>query len=214
MIHLRQTFNLHPASPATRDAFAAHARERSLPAWSSVGGRLSGAFCSTDEWFFQVTHVIGFEDLAAFDRARRAIEEGAEFSDLRAGDEALAPERGASLLEDLGPVAGDALEAGIALAAETPAGEYTFAILEVAPGRMGEFKKLLGMAAPQLPILASWKDVAGNPSRVIDLWRGSVGQERYAPNDRGKEAFFGPLRQVAPRERIVRLFPMPYSPLL
>jgi len=214
MIHLKQTFNLEPASPATRDAFVEHANARLLPAWSSVGGRLTGAFCSTEDWFFQVTHLVGFEDLAAFDRGRRAIEEGAEFSDLRAGDEALAPVRGTSLLEDLGPVAGEALEAGIAKAAETPAGEYTFAILEVATGRMEDFKKMLGMAAPQLPILASWRDVVGNPSQVIDLWRGGVGQEPYAPNDPRSEAFFGPLRQVAPRERIVRLFPMPYSPLL
>ena len=29
----------------------------------------------------------------------------------------------------------------------------------------------------------------------------------------GQEAFFGPLRQIAPREKMMRLHVMPYSPL-
>lgn len=214
MIFLKQTWNLHPASPATRDRFVEHAEKTVIPAWSSVGGALKGAFFSTEEWFFQVTHVVAFDDLAAFDRGRAEIEQGAEFAELRGTDEALAPERGSELLEDLGPVAAESLDAGIAKASEAPAGEYTFAILEVSPGRMEDFKKLLGAGAAQLPILASWRDVIGNPSRVIDLWRGNPGQTPYAPSNPAVEAgFFGPLREVAPRERMMRLFPMPYSPL-
>ncbi len=215
MIFLKQTFDLHPASPATRDRFIEHAEKTLVPGWASEGGQLKAAFFSTEEWFFQVTHVTAFEDLAAFDRARRSVEEGSEFAGLRSVDEALAPTRGTTLLEDLGPVAAESLDAGIAKASEKPAGEYTFAILEVLPGRMADFKKLLGMGAAQLPILASWRDVVGDPSRVIDLWRGNPGQLPYAPADPAMEAgFFGPLREVAPRERMMRLFPMPYSPLL
>ena len=97
--------------------------------------------------------------------------------------------------------------------ADAPAGEYCFAILEVAPGRMDDFKKLLAMGAANLPILASWRDVAGNPARVVDLWRGNPGQKPYEPNTPAMDAFFGPLREVAPTERMMRLFPMPYSPL-
>ena len=213
MIYLEQTWNLHPASPATRDAFVAHAQERLVPAWASEGAQLKGAFFSSEEWFSKVTHVVGFDDLAHFDRARRSIDEGGEFADMREEDERLAPERHATLLEDLGPVATEALDAGIERAATKPAGEYAFAVLEVAPGQMEKFKKLLSMGASSLPILASWRDVAGNPSRVIDLWRGSAGQRPYEPSTPALESFFGPLREVAPRERIVPLFPMPYSPL-
>ena len=214
MIFLKQTWNLHPASPATRDRFVEHANDALVPGWASVGGALKGAFFATEEWFHQVIHVTAFEDLAAFDRARQAIESGGEFAELRGTDEALAPERGTALLEDLGPVAAEALDAGIAKAAEKPAGEYTFAILEVDPGRMEDFKKLLGAGAARLPILSSWRDVVGNPAQVIDLWRGNPGQTPYAPSSPQLEAFFGPLREVAPRERMMRLFPMPYSPLL
>jgi len=215
MIFLKQTFDLHPASPATRDRFVEHAEKTLVPAWASEGGRLKAAFFSTEEWFYQVTHVTAFDDLAGFDRARRAVAEGAEFAALRATDEALAPGRGTALLEDLGPVAAESLDAGIARAAEKPAGEYTFAILEVLPGRMADFQRLLAAGAAQLPILASWREVVGDPLRVFDLWRGNPGQHPYAPADPGMEAgFFAPLREVAPRERMMRLFPMPYSPLV
>ncbi len=213
MIFLKHDFNLHPASAATRDAFVEHAEQTLVPAWAAEGGTLKGAFFSTEEWFYQVTHIVAFDDLAAFDRARRAVGEGSEYAAVREADEALAPDRATTLLEDLGPVAAESLDAGIAKAAEKPADEYTFAILDVLPGRMGDFTKLLGMGAPQLPILASWRDVVGSPHRVIDLWRGNPGQAPYAPSTPAMDAFFGPLREVAPRERMMRLFPMPYSPL-
>lgn len=214
MIILKETFDLHPATPATRDRFVEYATRRLAPAWSSLGGGLKGAFFSTEEWFFQVTHLTAFDDLASFDIARRSIADGAEFRGLREAGAELAPRGATGLLEDLGPVAAESLDAGIAMSAEEPAGEYVFAILEVLPGRMEDFAKLLSMGASQLPILASWRDVVGDPHRVIDLWRGNPGQAPYAPADPGMEAaFFTPLRDVAPRERMMRLFPMPYSPL-
>jgi hypothetical protein len=214
MIILKQTFDLHPATPATRDRFVDHAKQTLVPGWSSLGGELKAAFFSTEEWFYQVTHATAFPDLAAFDVARRSIEHGAEFADLRAENESLAPRRGTALLENLGPVPAETLDAGIAKAGTEPAGEYTVAILEVLPGRMPDFTRLLEMGAPQLPILASWRDVVGDPHRVIDLWRGNPGQVPYEPADPTLEgAFFAPLREVAPRERMMRLFPLPYSPL-
>jgi hypothetical protein len=78
---------------------------------------------------------------------------------------------------------------------------------------MERFKALLGGAGDALPILASWRDLAGNPDRVIDLWRGDIGRDGYAPSNEATDAFFGPLREVAPRERMVRLHALPYSPL-
>jgi len=94
-----------------------------------------------------------------------------------------------------------------------PAGTHTFAILEVLPGAMERFTKMLAYAKDQLPIVASWRPVAGNPDLVIDLWTGDIGRDGYRPSDDRTNAFFGPLREIAPRERLVRLSPLPYSPL-
>jgi hypothetical protein len=81
---------------------------------------------------------------------------------------------------------------------------------------MEEFEKTLAVGGSQLPILASWRPVAGDPDLVIDLWKGDVERTfaRYAPASDAQNAFMDPLRELAPNERVVRYFPLPYSPLL
>jgi hypothetical protein len=213
MIYLKQAFNIEPASPAGLDRFVELGEGALLPGWERVGGRLIGAWFGTDDWFNQVTQVVAFEDLAAFDAARRGAASDAKLSDAEAALDELAPIRSESLLEPLGPVAPERLDEAIVAAADQAVGVHSFAILEVTAGKMEAFKKLLSAGAASLPIVASWRDVAGNPNRVIDVWTGDVAGRPYQPSNPGMEAFFGPLRELAPTERTIRLFPLPYSPL-
>lgn len=213
MIYAKDHFNLHPASPAARDRFVATATDALLPASKAHGAKRVGAWFCHEEWFSQIVHVTGFESLAAYESYREAA--GADGALAKAHTElaGMAPERRTELLDTLGPIPEATLDAAIEASAARPAEVYTFAILEVAPGRMDEFKAMLGAAGAALPILASWRDLSGNPDRVIDLWRGDTGRAGYAPSNEQMDAFFGPLREVAPRERMMRLHVLPYSAL-
>ena len=215
MIYLQQDFDLHPASPRTRDAFVALARDALVPAVERHGARLVAAFFSNSEWFFRTTHFLELPSLAAFEVWRASCRGDAACCDAASRAEALAPSRREALLETLEAIPVTALARGIESAREKPQGIYTAAHLVIAPGRMAEFTKLLAGAGPHLPILASWRPVAGDPDLVIDLWKGDpeATYSRYAPADARANAFMDPLREVAPRERIVRYFPLPYSPL-
>ena len=216
MIYLEQRFDIHPASPATRDRFVEAAESALLPASREVGARLVGAWFAHDEWFSRITHVTELEDLQAYAAWRDATDPARGEPALAkacADLASLAPERGEDLLEPLGPIAPDAVHQAIAAAGDEPVGDYTFAVLDVAPGQMERFSELLGAAAGNLPIIACWRRMTGNPSQVIDLWKGDIGADGYRPSSPALEAFFGPLRDVAPREKLVRLHPMPYSPL-
>lgn len=213
MIFLKQHFNLEPASFETRDRFVEAASEAFVPAAQEQGGRLLGAWFCHEEWFSQMVHVTGFESLAAYQDYRDALTADGGLGKAAAELASLAPEQRTELLETLGPIPEDAIDAAIARSAEKPAGVYTFAILEVVAGRMDQFKALLAAGAGQVPILASWRDLAGNSDRVIDLWRGDIGKGGYEPTSAPMDAFFGPLREVAPRERMARLHSLPYSPL-
>lgn len=213
MLYLKQHFDLHPASPATRDRFVEAMEKAVLPASTALGARLVGAWFCHEEWFAQVVHVTEFDDFDAFGAWRRAVVDDAQAAEGLARLAALAPVRRDELLEPLGPIPAEKLHAAIAAAREEPVGTYTFAILEVVPGQMERFASMLGAAAGALPIVACWRDVAGNPHRVIDLWQGDTGRHGYRPTDARQDAFFGPLREIAPRERMVRLHPLPYSPL-
>lgn len=213
MIYLRQDFDLEPASPATRDRFVALAEESLVPGLARLGGRLIGAWFNHVEWWSQLTHVVELDSLAALDDFRLKARGDSEWQAGMAEVDALAPRRRESLLEPLGPVPVERLHEAIAAQRDAPEGAHTMAILEVNAGAMERFDALLRGAVGGLPIVASWRSMTGNPNEVIDLWNGDIGADGYRPNSKGMEAFFGPLREVAPRERLVPMRPLPYSPL-
>ena len=213
MIYLKESFNIHPATPATRDRFVAAVEEALVPANADHGARLVGAWFAHEEWFTQIIHVTEFNDGAALERYRAATTRDGNLGGSHAKLASLAPERPSEVLEPLGPVPASTLHAAIEASQEKPAGIYTFAILEVNEGAMDAFTALLGGAAALLPIAAAWKSVDGNPNQIIDLWKGDTGRAGFSPSDERQDAFFEPLRKIAPRERMMRLHVMPYSPL-
>lgn len=216
MIHLQQDFDLQPASPRTRDAFVDLARNALVPAAERHGARLIAAFFGNQDWFFRATHFLELPSLAAFEKWRKALHTDAAASDALRQVAVLAPSRRETLLESVGAIPQAALERGIEAARQKPQGIYTAAHLKVASGRMDDFEKTLAASGAHLPILTSWRSVAGDPNLVIDLWKGDVEQgfARYAPATDAQNAFMDPLRELAPDERVVRYFPLPYSPLL
>ncbi len=213
MIYRKQSYNLEPASPATRDRFVDAVQEVVLPAEDRLGARLVGAFFAHEEWFTQVIHVTEFDDFADYDRYRAAVGDDAQACEGLAALGNLAPEQRVEFVEPLGPIATSKLHEAIEASAQEEVGTYTFAILEIDHGEMDRFAAMLGAAQDALPIVACWRDVSGNPNRIIDLWKGDTGRGGYRPSDDAQDAFFEPLRTIAPRERMMRLHALPYSPL-
>ncbi len=79
MIYLKQSFRIHPATPATRDRFVEAAGEAAVPATQKLGARLMAAWFCHEEWFSEIQHVTEFENLAGFGAWREAA--GAEGPD-------------------------------------------------------------------------------------------------------------------------------------
>ena len=210
MILLEERYNLHPAAPETLDHFIDFAQTQLVPSQEKAGARLVGAFRSHNEWYCQVVQLLHFRDLCAHAEFHAAMKADPSCSDRVA---ALAPKRRSQLFESAGPVPDERLDAAIEASAAKAEKAYTYAILEVEPGRMEDFKKLLSMAAPRLPIIAALSPVVGNPDQIVDLWKGTLGTDPYEPADPSMKAFFEPLRDVAPTERMENLFALPYSPL-
>jgi hypothetical protein len=216
MIYLQQDYDLNPASPRTRDAFVALAEKSLVPAAERHGARLVAAFFGNQDWFFRVAHFLELPSLAAFETWRADMRGDAGACGAVREAEALAPSRHETLLESVGAIPPEALDDGIEAAKEKPQGIYTAAHLKVASGRMEDFEKSLAASGASLPIVGSWRPVAGDPDLVIDLWKGDVEQNMtpYRPSNDQTNAFMDPLRELAPNERVVRYFPLPYSPLI
>jgi hypothetical protein len=213
MLYLREFLTLLPATPASQDRLIELMQTALAPCYARLGARLQGAFISNAENWGQVIHLIEFEDLAAFADFRERASADPEYGQARAALDTLAPESRSELLETLSSLPASMMQAAIDAAHEKPVGAYTFAELELAPGKARQFEQALAAAKDHFPIIAALRGVTGNPRMVIDLWKGALGQGGYKPATKEVMAFFGPLRELAPRERLVNLFPLPYSPL-
>ena len=217
MIYLEEKFNILPASPVTLDKFIEVAEQKLVPICESLGARLIGAWFSNSEWVSQVLQVMEFDDFEALKRFRINSSQNSVWGEYMAHLEELAPERKTRLLEPLGPIPPKRLQRAIELSQKNPTKVYSIATLEVAPDKMSEFKELvLGLLGSGLnsPIIACWRPIGGSPNEVNDLWKMAIRQEAYQPADKNfDEQFFRPLREVAPKERIINLSALPYSPL-
>lgn len=217
MLYLEEKFNILPATPATLDKFIEVAEQKLVPICESLGARLIGAWFSDSEWVSQVLQVMEFDDFEALKRFRINSSQNSVWGEYMAHLEELAPERKTRLLEPLGPIPPKRLQRAIELSQKNPTKVYSIATLEVASDKMSEFKELvfslLGSGINS-PIIACWRPIGGSPNEVNDLWKMALRYEAYEPADKNfDEQFFRPLREFAPKERIINLYALPYSPL-
>lgn len=217
MIYLEETYNLAQASWEALDSFIEFTQKRLVPLCPEVGARLVAAWSSDVEWFCQVKQILEFNNMDALKEFRVKCSQNRAWGEYAARLEEHAPVRKSRLLEPLGVVSPKILHEEIAMSHVNPSGAHLHATLEVAPNKMGEFRDGLAETNSALPkschIIASWKPVSGNPNEVIDIWKAPEPQKAYKPADEESKQFFRFVRQLAPKERAVRMITLPYSPL-
>ena len=216
MIYLEETLNITPASPDVRDSFIKVAQELLVPACKRLGARLVTAWNGNYEWVMQITQIFEFDDIEALKNFRIKASQDREWGEYTAQLEVFAPERRTRLLEPIGAIPPETLHKAIEESQDSPLKVYTLAILEVNPNKMSEFIAAVKAGSQVFPIIASWRPIAGAPNQVIDLWKGdrwwSVENMAYYPF-RKDERWIRQLREQAPKERILPVYALPYSPL-
>jgi hypothetical protein len=220
MIYLEETLNLQPATPDTLDKFIEFAQHDLVPSYHDLGTRLIAAWYSDIEMFNQVTQILEFEDLNAFGNYRSRMMTETPCQRLASQLESFAPVRHHRLLEPLVPAFSPILHKAISDSQTAPLGSYNLAILKVAATKMDEMVNGLSMVAESeaLPIIMSWRPVAGNPSEIIDVWKGSLQHSGYQTKERYgsmglDDDWWKNLRIMAPEERVVSVYTLPHSPL-
>lgn len=218
MIYLEETLNITPASPDIRDDFIKVAQNLLVPACERLGARLVCAWSGHFEWVMQTIQIFEFDDIEALKKFRINSSQDKEWGKYLAQLEVFAPERRTRLLEPIGAVPPEILHKAIEESQKSPLKAYSMAILEVNPGKMENIIAGLKAGHKVMPIIASWRPIAGtgSPNQIIDLWKGDVlfSAEAMAYRPFSKEQqWVRDLRENAPKEKIVALFSLPYSPL-
>lgn len=219
MIYLEETLNLLPAHPENLDKFVGLAQEKLIPACERLGTRIVAAWTSTVEWFSQVTQIMEFNDMEALKKFRIDASSDIGWGEYAAELEEIAPERRSRLLEPLGPIPPETLQNAIEASKKTPVKVYGVATLEVNPNMMPQFLQgfeegIKNKSPVTTLIIASWRPIGGSPNEVIDLWKLYSPPQAYRPADDFSKQFFGPLREVAPKEHYRGVSMLPYSELL
>ena len=216
MIYLEETLNITPASPDIRDSFIKIAQELLVPACNRLGARLVIAWSGNYEWVMQITQIFEFDDIEALKNFRIKTSQDREWGEYSAQLEIFAPERRTRLLEPIGAIPPETLHKAIEESQKSPLKVYSLAILEVNPNKMSEFIAGVKAGSQVFPIIASWRPIAGSPNQVIDLWKGDVlwstESMAYQPF-RKDQQWVRQLREQAPKERILPIYTLPYSPL-
>ncbi len=213
MIYLQEILNLTPATPETLDSFIKMSQNLLVPVCERLGARLVVAWFSTYEWYYQVTHVFEFADMKGLKEFRIKAGQDKQWFEYTVKLEEFAPERRTRLLEPIGAISPDVLHKAIEESQKKALKVYSFATLEVTPNKMTEFVDFVKTLSKNAPIIASWRPIAGNPNEVNDLWKGSLVPKDYQPAVEGMKEWFRELRELAPKERLVQIFPLPYSEL-
>jgi hypothetical protein len=130
------------------------------------------------------------------------------------GARLIAPVRRMRLLEPAGAVPPEVLHQAIAESQQSPNFGYGLATLEVADGKMDAFLADVAVGHKRFPIIACWRPIGGSPNEVIDVWKTPEPAKAYVPADNFRKKFMRSVRATAPKERVVRMIALPYSPLL
>jgi hypothetical protein len=217
MIYLEEKLNINPATQENRDDFIKVVEEFMVPASKRLGARLIAAWYGNYEWFSQITQIFEFDNLDSLKNFRKKSAQDADWGEYLAQLEEFAPERRTRLLEPIGAVKPEILHKAIEESQNAPLKVYSLAILEVTSDQMSNFIAGIKMGSKVLPIIASWRPIAGSPTQVIDLWKGDVlwnaEEWAYQPVKKEQIQFMRNLRIQAPKERIVPIYALPYSPL-
>jgi hypothetical protein len=214
MIYLEEIFNLKGASWEALDDFIAFSQDSMVPLCPEVGARLVAAWSSSEEWFCQVKQVFEFDDMPSLKGFRIKTSQHKPWGVYAAGLEEHAPVRRSRLLEPTGAVPEEVLHQTALESEQSPNGGYLQAILEVGAGKMDQFLAGVANAYKNLPIIACWRPIGGSPNEVIDVWKSPEPEKAYQPADDFRKQFMRVVREVAPKERVVRMLALPYSPLL
>lgn len=216
MIYLEQTLNLTPASPDIRDEYIKIAEELLVPATKRLGARLVAAWNAHYEWVMQITQIFEFDNIEALKNFRINSCQDKKWGEYIAQLEIYAPERRTRLLEPIGAVPPEILHKAIKESQKNPLKAYCMAILEANPGKMQDMIAGISAGYKVMPIIASWRPIAGSPNQIMDLWKGDLyfntENMAYRPFSKDQQ-WIRDLRQNAPKERIIPLYTLPYSPL-
>lgn len=219
MHYLFEKLKLQVAKPKNLDKFIEIESHQILSIYEQCGAKLMASWVCSAETLMQITNVFELESLESIPKIHDAMNGNGSYKDVVQLSQSLISQTDWQLYRSCGQKFSDAFHKAIQASQSAPLQSYTVATLELNQNKMPLLvPKQEAAIDVGMPLIAFMKSVTGRHDQIVDIWKGDLqaaGYQSQAYYERigMTEEWWNWIRDIAPKEKMVKVSVLPYSPL-
>jgi len=219
MYYLIEKLSLQVATPKNLDRFIEIESHQILPIYEQCSASLMASWISSAETLMQITNIFELAALDATVKIYDAINDNSTHKDARQLTRSLISETDWQLFHSCGQKFTEAFRQAVRSSHSAPLQSYTIATLELNRNKMPLLLPTQEVAIDMgMPLIAFMKSVTGKHDQIIDIWKGDLQAAGYQPQAYYEsigmsEEWWDWIRDVGPKEKMIKVSVLPYSPL-
>lgn len=219
MFYLIEKLNLQLATAKNLDRYIEIESNQILSVYEQCEAKLMASWICSAETLMQITNIFELRSFESTLKIYNALNDDGSFQDAVQLSNSLISETNWQLYNSCGQKFSEAFHQAIQASKSAPLKTYTVAMLEMSRNKMPLLLPKQDAAIDiGMPLIAFMKSVTGRHDQIIDIWKGDLQEAGYQNqtyyNSIGMtEEWWNWIRDIAPKEKMVRVSVLPYSPL-
>ena len=217
MFYLIEKQHLKVASAKNLDRFVES--NQMVSVYEACDAKLMASWICNAETLMQITNVFELASLESAIKIYNAFDIDSPFKEEVQLSNTLISERFWQLFRSCGEKFTEAFHGAIQASQLSPLNSYTIATLHMRQNKLHSLlPKQKAAIDIGMPLIAFMKSVTGRHDQIIDIWKGDLQAAGYQTQEYYDsigmtEDWWDWIRDVAPKEKMVRVSMLPYSPL-
>ena len=219
MFYLIEKLALQVATPKNLDKFVEYASNKMPTAYNKCGADLMASWISSEESLMQITNVFELENVETTQKIHDFLYHDNSNEDIVRFHNNLISEKHWQLYRSVSPKFTEAFHQAIKASQSEPSKFYTVATLQMSQNKMPLLLPNQEAAVDMgMPLIAFMRSLTGKHDEIVDIWKGDLQAAGYQTQDYYEsigmsEEWWDWIRDVAPKEKMVKVSVLPYSPL-
>lgn len=219
MFYLIEKMTLQVATPKNLDKFVEFEPNQMLPVYSKCNANLMASWICSAESLMQITNVFELKGLESMNQIYDALNNDSSIEDIVRLSNNLVSETQWQLYQSAGSTFSAAFYQAIEVSQSDPQKVYTVATLQMNRNKMPLLLPKQEAAVDiGMPLIAFMKSVTGTQDEIVDIWKGDFQAagyqtQAYYESMGMSEEWWDWIRDIAPKEKMVKVSVLPYSPL-
>lgn len=219
MFYLIEKLTLQVAKAKNLDRFVELESDQILSVYEQCDVKLMASWICSAETLMQITNVFELKSFESTVKIYNALNDDSSFQDAVQLSNSLISKTNWQLYRSCGQKFSEAFHKAIQASQSAPLKTYTIATLEMSRNKMPLLLPKQEAAIDiGMPLIAFMKSVTGRHDQIIDIWKGDLQEagyqtQAYYDSLGMTEEWWNWIRDIAPKEKMVKVSVLPYSPL-